>query len=94
MPTLNLSINELLTTTRAVRKRLDLTRPVEKEMIEECLSRVAGSRPGYWRVVAIYGYHRCFSALFALPRAGFHTLLATWRYASHSPFCTNPCTIP
>lgn len=31
MPILNLSIDELLTTTRAVRKRLDLTRPVEVE---------------------------------------------------------------
>ena len=38
MPTLNLSIDELLTTTRAVRKRLDLTRPVEAEVIRECLS--------------------------------------------------------
>ncbi|MBO0781755.1 MAG: nitroreductase family protein [Ktedonobacteraceae bacterium] len=38
MPILNLSIDELLTTTRAVRKRLDLTRPVEPEVIRECLS--------------------------------------------------------
>lgn len=37
MPELNLSVNELLTTTRAVRKRLDLTRPVEPEVICECL---------------------------------------------------------
>jgi nitroreductase len=35
---LSLSAKELLTTTRAVRKRLDLTRPVEREMIEECIS--------------------------------------------------------
>ncbi len=35
---LDLSIDELLTTTRAVRKRLDLTRPVEPEVIRECLS--------------------------------------------------------
>ncbi len=38
MPVLDLSIDELLTTTRAVRKRLDLTRPVEPEVIRECLS--------------------------------------------------------
>ncbi|MBD0676098.1 nitroreductase family protein [Streptomyces sp. CBMA156] len=38
MPPLALSIDELLTTTRAVRKRLDLTRPVERELIEECLA--------------------------------------------------------
>ena len=31
MPMLDLSIDELLTTTRAVRQRLDLTRPVEGE---------------------------------------------------------------
>ncbi len=34
---LNLSADELLTTTRAVRKRLDLTRPVEREVIAECI---------------------------------------------------------
>jgi nitroreductase len=38
MAILDLSIDELLTTTRAVRKRLDLTRPVEEEVIRECLS--------------------------------------------------------
>lgn len=37
MPVLNLSIDELLTTTRSVRKRLDLKRPVEPEVIKECL---------------------------------------------------------
>lgn len=34
---LGLSANEVLTTTRSVRKRLDLERPVEREVIEECL---------------------------------------------------------
>jgi nitroreductase len=34
---LNLSADEVLTTTRAVRKRLDFDRPVEREVIEECL---------------------------------------------------------
>jgi nitroreductase len=34
---LDLSIDELLTTTRSVRKRLDLKRPVEPEVIRECL---------------------------------------------------------
>ena len=37
-PVLPLTPDELLTTTRAVRKRLDLTRPVEREVIEECLA--------------------------------------------------------
>lgn len=34
---LGLSADEVLTTTRTVRKRLDLTRPVEMEVLEECL---------------------------------------------------------
>src|SRR5436305_9447621 len=34
---LDLSADELLTTTRSVRKRLDLDRPVEREVVEECL---------------------------------------------------------
>jgi nitroreductase len=36
MPRLNLSVDEVLSTTRAVRKRLDPTLPVEREVIEEC----------------------------------------------------------
>ena len=34
---LNLSADEVLTSTRAVRKRLDFDRPVERSVIEECL---------------------------------------------------------
>jgi nitroreductase len=34
---LDLSVDELLTTTRTVRKRLDFSRPVERPVIEECL---------------------------------------------------------
>ena len=54
---LNLSADELLSTTRSVRKRLDLTRPVEREMIEECL-RLAqqaptGSNSQHWSFVIV-----------------------------------------
>ena len=35
--TLNLSADDVLTTTRAVRKRLDLERPVPREVLLECL---------------------------------------------------------
>jgi nitroreductase len=38
------AVDEVLTTTRAVRRRLDLTRPVEREVILECL-RVAVQAP-------------------------------------------------
>lgn len=45
MPDLDLaSIDHVLTTTRSVRKRLDLTRPVEPEVLEECL-RIAIQAP-------------------------------------------------
>jgi nitroreductase len=39
-----LTTDELLSTTRAVRRRLDLTRPVEREVLEECL-RLAQQAP-------------------------------------------------
>jgi nitroreductase len=41
---LPLSPDELLSTTRAVRRRLDLTRPVEREVLEDCL-RLAQQAP-------------------------------------------------
>ena len=41
---LDLTPDELLSTTRAVRKRLDLGRPVEREVLEECL-RLAQQAP-------------------------------------------------
>jgi nitroreductase len=49
--------DRLLTTTRAVRKRLDLARPVEHTVIEECLQIAvqapsgANSQPWRWLVV-------------------------------------------
>jgi nitroreductase len=35
---LELTPDELLSTTRAVRRRLDLTRPVDRELLEDCLA--------------------------------------------------------
>ena len=57
MELLPLSPDDLLTTTRAVRKRLDLERPVEREVVEECL-RIAlqapnGSNRQPWRWVVV-----------------------------------------
>jgi nitroreductase len=37
MPTLPLTPDQLLTTTRSVRKRLDLTRDVPIDLVRECL---------------------------------------------------------
>jgi nitroreductase len=71
MPTLNLSLDEVLTTTRAVRKRLDLTRPVEPEVIRECLelaiqAPTPGSRQNWSFIVVTDAAQR--AALAALYR--------------------------
>lgn len=54
---LELTPDELLSTTRAVRKRLDLTRPVEREVLEECLGLAqqapTGSYAQDWSFVVI-----------------------------------------
>ena len=53
----DLSAQELLTTTRAVRKRLDLTRPVPRELINECLEVAlqapTGSNRQPWHFVVV-----------------------------------------
>ena len=46
MPKLNLSVDEVLATTRAVRKRLDFDRPVEFSVIRECLDLAVQSPTG------------------------------------------------
>jgi nitroreductase len=50
-------IDHLLTTTRSVRKRLDLTRPVEPEVIERCielaLQAPSGSNRQPWHFVVV-----------------------------------------
>ena len=54
---LGLSADEVLTTTRAVRKRLDLTRPVPREVITECVEIAhqspSGSNTQRWRWVFV-----------------------------------------
>ncbi len=51
------TIDELLTTTRSVRKRLDLTRPVPREVIERCLEIAVqaptGSNAQGWQFVVV-----------------------------------------
>lgn len=55
--TLPLSPDELLTTTRTVRKRLDLTRPVPLELVRECLEIAlqapSGSNRQGWEWIVI-----------------------------------------
>ncbi|MAV20387.1 MAG: nitroreductase, partial [Acidimicrobiaceae bacterium] len=43
---LNLTVDEALSTTRAVRKRLDFDRAVEPEIIRECLEAAVQSPTG------------------------------------------------
>ena len=54
---LQLSADEVLSTTRAVRKRLDFDRPVEREVIEECLQLAlqapTGSNSQGWQWVFV-----------------------------------------
>src|SRR5215211_1239409 len=55
-PGLDLSPDEILTTTRSVRRRLDLTRPVDQTLIEQCLdlaqqAPTGGSQQGWSFVV-------------------------------------------
>jgi nitroreductase len=54
---LDLTIEELLTTTRSVRKRLDLDRPVEHEVLEECvrigMQSPSGSNRQAWQWVFV-----------------------------------------
>jgi nitroreductase len=55
--TLNLSVDEVLTTTRSVRKRLDLERPVPREVLLECLELAiqapTGSNAQGWQWVFV-----------------------------------------
>lgn len=54
---LDLTADEVLATTRAVRKRLDLTRPVPRGVVEECMALAMqapnGSNMNSWRFVAV-----------------------------------------
>jgi nitroreductase len=55
--TLDLSPDELLTTTRSVRKRLDLERPVPLELVKECLEIAlqapSGSNRQQWHWIVV-----------------------------------------
>jgi nitroreductase len=77
MTVLDLSIDELLTTTRAVRKRLDFTRPVEPAVIRECLElALQAPSPGsmqHWHFIVVND------------PAQRQALAALYRKSAHSP---------
>src|SRR3954451_25329996 len=64
------TFDHILATTRAVRKRLDLARPVEPEVIEECLrlaiqAPTGGNSQGWrWIVVTDAGVRLRLGALY------------------------------
>ena len=55
--TLDLTPDQLLSTTRTVRKRLDLSRPVEQELLQECfdlaLQAPTGGNQQGWHFVVV-----------------------------------------
>ena len=72
----SLLVDEVLTTTRSVRKRLDFTRPVERQVLEECLAAAqqapSGGNLQTWGFVVITERDRR-AALADLYRQGYHT---------------------
>jgi nitroreductase len=75
-PTLDLTPDELLSTTRAVRKRLDLDRPVPLELVRECIEIATqaptGSNRQGWHFVVITD-EATRAALGGLYARGFET---------------------
>lgn len=63
MVLLHLSPEQLLTTTRSVRKRLDFSRPVEPEVIQECLEVAVqaptGANSQGWHFVIVTDREQC-----------------------------------
>ncbi len=74
---LGLSADELLTTTRAVRRRLDFDRPVDPELVTECLSVAlqapnGGNRQDWqWMVVADPAKKAALAGLYRRAWAGY-----------------------
>ncbi|MEV0803607.1 nitroreductase family protein [Kribbella sp. NPDC050281] len=79
---LNLSADEVLSTTRTVRRRLDLTRPVPRELIEECVDLATQAPTGrnrqrwHFLVVTEAAQRQAVADVFrrALPLATGHPL--------------------
>jgi nitroreductase len=88
MPTLPLSPDELLSTTRAVRRRLDLTRPVERELLLECLALAqqapTGSNRQDWHFVVVTDPAKR-AALAELYRRGGEIYRASGRSSASRP---------
>ena len=75
-----LTLDDLLTTTRSVRKRLDFTKPVPRQLIEECVAAAqqapSGGNLQTWGFVVVTEPQKR-AALAELYRKGYETFLAT-----------------
>jgi nitroreductase len=84
------SIDHLLTTTRSVRRRLDLTRPVERDVIaraiEIALQAPTGSNNQGWHFVVVTDATKR-ARLAQVYRRGFDDLAQT--YAQGAPYATD-----
>jgi nitroreductase len=85
---LGLTADEVLTTTRAVRKRLDLERPVEREVLLECLEIAtkapSGSNSQQWHWVFVTDAEKK-AALAELYRSVFRMAYSPERSADLPP---------
>jgi len=76
----HLGVEEVLTTTRAVRKRFDFTKPVEHKVIEECLAAAQQAPNGgnlqTWGFMVITDRAKR-AALADLYRKGFDTFVSS-----------------
>jgi nitroreductase len=78
MPKLNLSADEVLRTTRAVRKRMDFDRPIDLGTIQDCLELAlqapTGSNGQQWEWVVVTDPEK-IAAIAALYQEGFAAYL-------------------
>jgi nitroreductase len=92
-PELDLSPDELLSTTRSVRLRLDLTRPVDVKLLEQCLDLAqqapSGGNQQGWSFVVVTDPHKRRD-LGALYKQGWDAYLQSIaaRVASEAPATT------
>jgi nitroreductase len=87
---LNLSADEVLTTTRSVRKRLDFDRPVERELVMECLeialqAPTGSNRQGWqWVFIDDPAKKQALRDIY-LPNFIAYSQLSGPRYDDHDP---------
>lgn len=85
----SMAVDEALTTTRSARRRLDFSRPVGREVIEDCLAIAqqapTGSNLQNWHFVVVTDPEKR-SALADVYRRGFEIYAASPIAASNLPF--------